>query len=174
MTEMQTSEPGEEVTQLSTTQQFAGLIVAILFCFAVAGTGGLITAPRIPDWYAGLVKPDWTPPDWIFGPVWTVLYVMMAVAAWLVWRQSGFAGAKTPLALFAIQLALNSLWSVLFFGFRNPGGAAIEIVLLWAAILATLLAFWRRSPWAGMLLVPYLGWVTFAGVLNITIWRMNA
>lgn len=97
-----------------------------------------------------------------------------AVAAWLVWRQAGFAGAKLPLALFAIQLALNSLWSVLFFGLHQSGAAAVEIVLLWGAILATLIAFWRRSRWAGGLLVPYLAWVSFASVLNFTIWRLNA
>lgn len=95
--------------------------------------------------------------------------MMMAVAAWIVWRQAGFAGAKLPLALFAIQLTLNSLWSVLFFGLQNPGAAVVEIILLWAAILATLIAFWRRSSWAGGLLVPYLAWVSFAAVLNFTI-----
>ncbi len=92
---------------------------------------------------------------------------MMAVAAWLVWRQTGFAGAKLPLALFAVQLALNSLWSVLFFGLQRPGLAAVKIVLLWAAILASLIAFWGRSRWAGWLLVPYLAWVSFAAVLNV-------
>jgi tryptophan-rich sensory protein len=97
----------------------------------------------------------------------------MAIAAWLVWRQAGFAGVKLPLTLFAIQLALNSLWSVLFFGLQNPGAAVVEIILLWAAILATLIAFWKRSRWAGGLLVPYLAWVSFAAVLNVAIWRMN-
>lgn len=151
-----------------------GLVVSITICFAAAGLGGLVTNPKIPNWYAQLAKPVWTPPDWLFGPVWSMLYLMMAVAAWLVWRPKGFAGAKLPLALFAIQLALNSLWSVLFFGFQRPGVAAIEIILLWAAILATLIAFWRRSRWAGLLLVPYLMWLSFAVVLNWAIWWMNA
>ena len=98
----------------------------------------------------------------------------MAVAAWLVWRQAGLAVAKLPLSLFAIQLVLNSLWSVLFFGLQNPGAAAVEIILLWAAILSTLIAFWKRSRWAGGLLVPYLAWVSFAAVLNVAIWKMNS
>ena len=159
------------MTQSST---WIGLVVAIVICFAAAGLGGLVTAPRIPNWYADLAKPTWTPPGWIFGPVWSILYLMMAIAAWLVWRQEGLAGARLPLALFAIQLALNSLWSVLFFGLQNPGAAAVDIVLLWVAIVATLVAFWNRSPWAGGLLVPYLVWVSFAAVLNVAIWRMNA
>jgi benzodiazapine receptor len=155
-------------------QQAIGLIVAIILCFAAAGLGGLVTTPQIPNWYADLAKPAWTPPGWIFGPVWSLLYLMMAVAAWLVWRQAGFAGAKLPLTLFAIQLVLNSLWSVLFFGLQNPGAAAVEIILLWLAILATLVVFWKRSMWAGGLLVPYLAWVSFAAVLNVAIWWMNS
>lgn len=159
---------------LGTFQQWVGLVVAILICLAVGGIGGMVTTPQIPGWYADLAKPAWTPPDWIFGPVWTLLYLMMAVAAWLVWRQAGFSGAKLPLTLFAVQLALNSLWSVLFFGLQNPGAAAVEIILLWAAILATLVGFWKRSKWAGGLLVPYLAWVSYAAALNVAIWRLNA
>jgi benzodiazapine receptor len=158
----------------SALQQILGLAVLVLVCFAAAGLGGLVTTPRIPTWYADLAKPTWTPPDWIFGPVWTLLYLMMAFSAWLVWRQAGFAGTKLPLALFAIQLVLNSLWSVLFFGLHSPGAAAVEIILLWAAILVTLLAFWKRSNLAGALLTPYWAWVSFAAVLNVTIWWMNA
>lgn len=161
------------VKTLSITQQATGLIVAILICFAAAGIGSLVTAPQIPGWYATLAKPAWTPLDWIFGPVWTLLYFMMAVAAWLVWRDAGIAGARLPLALFAVQLVLNSLWSVLFFGLQNPGAAAVEIVLLWGAILATQVAFWSRSRWAGGLLVPYLVWVSYATALNVAIWRLN-
>jgi tryptophan-rich sensory protein len=99
---------------------------------------------------------------------------MMAIAAWLVWRQGGLVSARLPLVVFAIQLVLNSLWSVLFFGLRNPAAAAVEIVFLWMAILMTLLLFWKRSPAAGALLIPYLLWVSFAAVLNVTIWRLNA
>ena len=159
---------------MNQTTRWIGLVVSILICFAAAGIGSLATTPQIPGWYANLAKPTWTPPGWIFGPVWTLLYLMMAVAAWLVWRKAGFASAKLPLALFGIQLALNSLWSVLFFGLQNPGAAAVEIILLWAAILATMITFWRRSRVAGGLLTPYLAWVSFAAVLNVAIWRMNA
>lgn len=158
----------------SRSRQAIGLTVAVIVCLAAAGLGGLVTAPKIPNWYADLAKPSWTPPDWIFGPVWTVLYLMMAIAVWLVWRQGRVAKAKLSLTLFAVQLGLNSLWSVLFFGLQNPGAAAIDIVLLWAAILSTLLAFWKRSRWAGALLAPYLAWVSFAAALNVVIWRMNA
>lgn len=158
----------------SALQQVLGLAAFVLICFAAAGLGGLVTLPRIPTWYADLAKPAWTPPDWIFGPVWTAFYLMMAFSAWLVWRQAGLAGARLPLALFGGQLVLNSLWSVLFFGLQSPGAAAVEIILLWAAIMATLLAFWKRSNLAGALLVPYLAWVSFAAVLNVTIWWMKA
>ncbi len=164
----------DDVQTVSPARQTVGLVVAVVVCFAAAGVGGLVTAPQIPNWYAEIAKPTWTPPGWIFGPVWSLLYFMMAVAAWLVWRDAGFARARLPLILFAIQLTLNSLWSVLFFGLQKPGAAAVEIVLLWGAILATLIAFWKRSPWAGVLLLPYLAWVSFAAVLNVAIWRMNA
>lgn len=157
----------------SSSQQAIGFLVAIAICFTAAGLGGMVTTPQIPGWYATLAKPTWNPPAWIFGPVWSLLYLMMAVAAWLVWRQAGIARAKLPLGLFAVQLMLNSLWSVLFFGFHSPGAAAVEILLLWAAILATLITFWQWSKLAGWLLVPYLAWVSFATVLNVTIWRLN-
>jgi tryptophan-rich sensory protein len=155
-------------------RQTLGLIISIAICYGTAGLGGLVTAPQVTDWYAKLAKPEWTPPDWVFGPVWTVLYLCMAVAVWLVWRQAGIAAAKVPLALFAAQLVLNGFWSVVFFGLQQPGIAALEIALLWAAILATVIAFWNRSMWASLLLVPYLGWVSFAVLLNWRIWRMNA
>ena len=155
-------------------QQCVGLVVAILICFAAAGLGGIVTAPNIPNWYADLAKPTWNPPSWIFGPVWSCLYLMMAISAWIVWRQAGLAEAKLPLTLFAVQLGFNSLWSILFFGFHSPGMAAVDIILLWMAILATLIVFWKRSRLAGALLVPYLAWVSFAAVLNFAIWRMNA
>jgi tryptophan-rich sensory protein len=154
--------------------QVLGLAVLLVVCFAVAGIGGAVTSPQIGDWYAALTKPSWNPPDWVFGPVWSVLYFCMAVAAWLVWRQKGVVGAGGPLALFGVQLVLNVLWSCLFFGLRSPGLAFAEILLLWAAIAATMVAFWRRSVPAGLLFVPYLAWVSFASVLNFTIWRLNA
>jgi len=109
----------------------------------------------------------------LFGPVWSVLYLAMAVAGWMVWRREGFSGAAAPLAVFGVQLALNVLWSGVFFGLRLPGVAFVEILALWAAILATILLFRRVSTPAALLLVPYLAWVTFAAVLNFEIWRLN-
>lgn len=146
------------------------LIGLVILCFAVAGVGGLVTTPSIPNWYATLAKPPWTPPDWIFGPVWSVLYLSMAVAAWLVWRQGDVA---VPMTMFGIQLVFNAAWSWLFFGLHSPGAAFIDIVLLWMAIFATTVAFWLCSTLAGILFVPYLVWVSFATVLNFAIWRLN-
>lgn len=154
-------------------QQWVGLLVSIGICFAAAGIGSLFTTPEIRGWYAVINKPAWTPPAWLFGPVWTTLYAMMGVAAWLVWRERGFAGASLPLALFAAQLVLNTLWSVIFFGMRRTGLAFLDIALLWLAILATTLAFWPISRVAGALLLPYLLWVSFAAALNYSIWRTN-
>jgi tryptophan-rich sensory protein len=154
-------------------QAFA-LVGALLLCYAAAGVGGLLTAAGMRDgWYAQLAKPDWTPPDWVFGPVWTVLYTMMAVAAWLVWRQPNAPGRNVALVLFAIQLALNPFWSALFFAMHSPGAAFAEITLLWLAIAATALSFWRVSTMAFMLMLPYLVWVGFAGVLNWALWQLN-
>ena len=152
---------------------WVGLIVLLILCFAVAGVGGLVTTPNIPNWYADLAKPSWTPPDWVFGPVWSILYFTMAVAAWLVWRQASLAKATVPMAMFGIQLLLNALWSWLFFGLHSPSTAAVDIVLLWMAIAATTAAFWRQSTVAGILFVPYLAWVSFASVLNLAIWQLN-
>jgi tryptophan-rich sensory protein len=151
-----------------------GLVVFLVVCFAAAGIGGAVTTPKIGTWYATLVKPSWNPPNWIFGPVWSALYCCMAVAGWLVWREQGFVGAKLPLGLFAVQLALNVLWSCIFFGLETPGFAFVEVLLLWAAIAATMVTFWQRSMIAGLLFVPYLAWVSFASILNFAIWRLNA
>lgn len=151
-----------------------GLVVTLVLCFAAAAIGGVATSASVTSWYPGLDKPVWTPPSWLFGPMWTLLYAMMAVAAWLVWKVAGgIAGAKGPLAIFSTQLLLNAAWSILFFGFRSPGLALLDIGLLWAAILATTAAFRRVAPVAGMLLVPYLLWVTFAAALNLAIWLLN-
>ena len=151
-----------------------GLAGWLLLTFAAAAIGNLATATNVGAWYHQIARPTWTPPDWIFGPVWTALYLMMAIAAWLVWRPAGFAAARWPLGLFLVQLVLNSLWSVLFFGLQRPDLAAAEIVLLWLAIFATLIAFWKRSNAAGWLLGPYLAWVTFAALLNFEIARLNS
>ncbi|MEI6083063.1 MAG: TspO/MBR family protein [Verrucomicrobiota bacterium] len=138
--------------------------------FAAAALGGVTTASSVRDWYPTLVKPAWNPPAWIFGPVWTVLYLAMAVAAWLVWCRVGWGGA---LVWFVVQLALNATWSPVFFGMHRIGLALVNIVLLWAAIAGTMVAFWKVAPVAGWLFVPYLAWVSFATVLNYTLWRLN-
>ncbi len=158
---------------MSWFKQALGLIVIASICFAIAGIGSSFMPSALSEWFPALNKPSWNPPDWIFGPVWSLLYLLMAVAAWLVWRQLGWRGAAVPLALFAVQLLLNGAWTGLFFGLRMPWIAFAEIVLLWCAIFATLLSFWRVTPIAGWLMVPYLAWVSFAAVLNLTLARMN-
>jgi benzodiazapine receptor len=138
--------------------------------FAAAALGGATTANSVRDWYPTIAKPAWTPPSWIFGPVWTALYAMMAVAAWLVWRRVGWGGA---LVWFAVQLALNATWSPVFFGLHRIGLALLNIILLWLAIAGTTVTFGRVMPAAGILFVPYLAWVSFAVALNFAIWRLN-
>lgn len=151
------------------------VLVGFLFaCFGAAAIGGLFTSRGLGPWYDSLRMPRWSPPDAVFGPVWTVLYASMAVAAWLVWKRAGWSGGRVALGVFGVQLALNVGWSGLFFGLRRPDLAALEILILWAAIVATLIAFLRISPVAGGLMVPYLLWVTFAAALNLAIWRLNA
>jgi benzodiazapine receptor len=154
-------------------QQILALALCLGICFAAAGIGSLFTTPSVGGWYAGIAKPWWTPPNWIFGPVWSTLYVMMAVAAWLVWRRGGDE-MRLALTLFAVQLALNVAWSGLFFALRLPGVASAEILLLWLAIGATTVCFGRISTAAGLLMVPYFAWVGFAAILNLAIWRLNA
>jgi len=151
---------------------WAGLALSVLACLAVGGLGGLFTASSVSTWYPGLSKPSWTPPSGVFAPVWTTLYVTMGVALWLAWRaRPESAGACS--ALFAVQLVLNLAWSVVFFGLRQPGWAVAEIVVLWCAIAATAWRLWLCTPIAGLLMVPYLAWVTFATALTAAIWRMN-
>lgn len=148
-----------------------GLVVSLGVTLA-AGWIGSRFAPG--EWYAALAKPSWNPPGYLFGPVWSILYLLMAVSAWLVWRKAGFSGAGVALGLFLLQLILNALWSYLFFGLHRPDLAFIDIVALWLVILATLLAFWPISGPAGLLLLPYLAWVSFASALNLQLWRLNA
>ncbi|MCP5111321.1 MAG: tryptophan-rich sensory protein [bacterium] len=148
-----------------------GLVLSIVLCFAASGIGSLFTAASVSTWYQALERPAWNPPDWVFGPVWSALYLSMAIAARLVWRRR--ERTARPLLIFGVQLFLNVLWSALFFGLRSPGTAFVGILLLWAAILATIQAFARISRPAGWLLIPYLLWVTFAAALNFSIWRLN-
>lgn len=133
----------------------------------------MLTAPSMNGWYATLRKPSWNPPKEVFGPVWTLLYLCMAIAAWLVWRRQGLAGAAIPLAIFAGQLTLNVAWSGLFFALHRPWFAFADILLLWGAILLTMVSFSRVTPLASWLLLPYLVWVTFAAALNLTLAKMN-
>jgi translocator protein len=125
------------------------------------------------DWFADLAKPSWNPPNWLFGPVWSALYLSMGIAAWLVWQQGGWVKQKQPLTLFLIQLVLNAIWTPLFFGLHRIDWAMVEIVFLWLAVVATIIGFWRARPVAGYLLVPYLMWISFATCLNFAIWRLN-
>ena len=159
---------------MSASRSMIGLVVSIAVSFGAGLVGSLFTARSVGGWYLALDKPAWTPPSAVFGPVWSLLYLLMGIAAWLVWRRGGFAAHPLALTLFASQLVLNAVWSFLFFGLRLPGAAFVEIVVLWALILATLIAFWRAVPVAGLLFVPYLLWVSFASALNFAIWRLNS
>ncbi len=155
------------------TRTIAGLIGWVALCLGAGRLAASFTAPAIGAWYAELNKPSWTPPNWVFAPVWSLLYVAMAVAAWMVWQERGLRGGALPLGLFGLQLLLNVAWSVVFFGLRRPGAALAEIAGLWLAVVATAIAFGRVAPAAGYLMVPYAGWLTFAAAVNAVIWRMN-
>lgn len=150
-----------------------GLIGWLLATLATGAVGALATR-NAREFYAGLVRPAWAPPGWLFGPVWTTLYLLMGVAAWLVWRQAGWTGARVALSFFVGQLVANALWSWLFFAWRRGGLAFAEVILLAGLIVATMLAFARVRPLAAVLLVPYLAWVTFATALTYALWRANA
>ena len=155
------------MTALSTADSAIGLVGWLVLCFGAAAVGARFKPGA---WYAGLRKPAWNPPNWLFAPVWTVLYALMAVGAWLVWRETGLSREA---GLFVLQLALNAAWTWLFFGLKRPALALAEMVVLWLAIAATLVAFWNVRPLAGWLLVPYLLWVTFATGLTVAVWRLN-
>ena len=149
-----------------------GLAGWLVLSFAAAGVGGLASA-RAGAFYQELSRPAWAPPSSLFGPVWTVLYVLMAVAAWMVWRERGFAGARAALGLFLLQLVANALWTWLFFAWRQGAAAFVEILVLWVLIIATMLAFWRVRKLAALLLLPYFVWVSFASALTYAIWQRN-
>lgn len=161
-------------TQISPARTSLGLIVSMVICFAASAVGALFTTPQIDGWYATLDRPGFAPPNWVFGPVWTILYAMMAVAVWMIWKTERSRSRVVPLTLFAIQLILNVFWSVLFFGMQNPFLAFLEIILLWILILSTILSFTQYSKPAAFLMVPYWLWVTFAMVLNYGFWTLNA
>lgn len=154
-------------------RDLVALVVCLLVTFAAAAIGS-IASMQAASFYGQLVRPDWAPPAAVFGPVWTLLYALMAVAAWLVWRKAGrFAAARGALVLFLVQLVANALWSWLFFAWHLGGAAFAEILLLWLLIAATVTVFWRIRPVAGALLLPYWAWVTFAALLSFATWRLN-
>ena len=153
---------------------FFRLIIAIGVSLLAGVVGSFFTTPSIAGWYAGIVKPALNPPAWVFGPVWTTLFALMGIAAFLVWKKGlDRRDVKIALGIFLGQLALNTLWSIIFFGLHSPGGALIEIAFLWLAILATIIAFAKISKPAAWLLAPYILWVSFAMYLNYVIWALN-
>ena len=151
------------------------LAASIAVALAAGIIGSLFTMPSIPTWYAQLEKPAFTPPSWVFGPVWTLLYVLMGTAFFLAWKKN-FKGAKRNVAIgaYALQLALNVLWSIAFFGWHSPLAGLVVIVLLWLSIAATMVVFFRVSKTAAWLLLPYLLWVSFASLLNYAVWMLNS
>ena len=157
---------------LSEHKQILGLLGWLVVCFAASAVGA-IASIQARSFYGQLVQPAWAPPGWLFGPVWTALYALMAIAAWLVWRSGGFRANRVALSMFLVQLALNSLWSWLFFAWHRGALAFVDIVLLWVLIVATLISFWRVRLLAGALLIPYLLWVSFASILNYSVWQSN-
>ena len=155
--------------------EIARLVASIVICQGAGLIGSVFTTPAIPTWYAALRKPSFSPPNWLFAPVWITLFTLMGVSAFLVWRRGlDDPQVKIALTIFAIQLILNTSWSLVFFGLRSPLGGLIVISVLWVAILLTILNFFKISTTAGIVLMPYILWVSFAGVLNLFIWRLNS
>ena len=159
-------------TATEALKQFFGLLGWLAVSFAAAAVGGFASA-NAGDFYLQLVRPAWAPPAWLFAPAWTLLYTLMGVAAWLVWRERGFRGARIALSLFLIQLAVNALWTWLFFVWQRGALAFGEILILWVCIACTIVAFWRVRPIAGALLIPYLAWVSYATALTYAVWQRN-
>jgi translocator protein len=149
------------------------LALFVLLAFAAAGIGAAATSTSVQTWYAGLRKPSWGPPNWLFAPVWTTLYILMAVAAWRAWHIGPHASARRTVSLYSAQLTLNALWSVLFFGLRQPGAALVEVIGLWTILVILFVRFWRIDRLAGALWLPYVVWVSFAAALNAAVWSLN-
>ncbi|WP_295138026.1 TspO/MBR family protein [uncultured Reyranella sp.] len=160
-------------SDLGTGRDLLALALLVGICLGIGGLGGAVTASSVTEWYPTLNKPSFNPPNWVFGPVWTTLYAMMGIAAWRVWRSADRDSARGPLAVFALQLAVNLGWSIAFFGLRDPGLAVAVILVLDLLVLATALMFRRIDGLAALLLVPYLAWIAFATVLNFAVWRLN-
>lgn len=153
-------------------QQIIGLVIWLMVCFAASAIGA-VASVQARSFYVVLSQPSWAPPGWLFGPVWTALYTLMAIAAWLVWRQGGFKKNQVALSLFLLQLVLNALWSWLFFAWQMGAASLVNIILLWVLILATLWTFKQTSKWSALLMIPYLLWVGFATALNYAMWQLN-
>ena len=149
------------------------LMISIVLCVSLGSVGGLVTVNEIPTWYASLNKPSFNPPNWLFGPVWTTLYLLMGISAYLIWKQPVSKERNKALQFFILQFILNFCWSFIFFGLHATGWAFIEMIALWILILLTILHFSRHSKLAAWLLVPYISWVSFALLLNAAIWRLN-
>lgn len=150
------------------------LIIAIVVSELAGIIGSVFTASSVAGWYKTLIRPDIAPPSWVFGPVWTTLFALMGIAAFLIWKKGiDRKDVRIALYIFAGQLVLNTLWSILFFGMQNPGAAFVEIIILWIAILATIISFAKISKAAGWLLIPYILWVSFAAYLNYSFWILN-
>ena len=157
---------------LSMQKQILGLVGWLVLSFAASAVGA-VASIQAESFYAQLAQPVWAPPPWVFGPVWTVLYALMGIAAWLVWRSGGFRANRQALVLFLLQLAFNAVWSWLFFAWHLGVLSLADILVLWILIVATLVSFWRVRPLAGALLIPYLLWVSFAAALNYSLWQLN-
>ncbi|HET7273651.1 MAG TPA: TspO/MBR family protein [Longimicrobiaceae bacterium] len=153
-------------------KKIIGLAGWILLALAAGAVGG-VASTNAGTFYQDLARPGWAPPSEVFGPVWTVLYILIGIAAWLVWLERGFSAARAALGLFVVQLVANALWTWLFFAWREGALAFAEILILWVLILATLIAFWRTRRLAGALFVPYLLWVTYATFLTYSVWQLN-
>ena len=160
------------MTRPSFQRQALGLAGWLAATF-VTGAIGAIASVNAGDFYGQLLQPSWAPPAWLFGPVWTVLYILMGLAAWLVWRKHGFNGASTALQLFGLQLLANALWTWLFFVWHLGALSLVEIIVLWLLIAAVISAFWRLHRLAALMLLPYLVWVSFATALTFSLWRLN-
>ena len=157
---------------MSRKSQILGLVLWLVACFGTSALGA-IASIEASDFYAELNRPEWAPPGWLFGPVWSTLFLLMSLAAWLVWRRWGFKGAQAALTVFLVHLPINALWSWLFFGWKLGAPAFIDVLVLWVLIASTMTLFWQLSRLAGLLLAPYLLWVSFAAVLNYSLWQIN-
>jgi tryptophan-rich sensory protein len=158
---------------MTAVKRLKPVLIGIIVCELIGISGAVFTTPAIPTWYAGLTKPWFSPPNWLFGPVWTLLYLMMGAAAGLIWSEKTETGKNRAKWLFGVQLGLNFLWSMIFFGLRQPAVAFGEIILLWGTILATIREFLKINRTAAYLLIPYLAWVSFAAMLNLAVARLN-